>query len=327
MDSYGVLEAGSTKPVTTETRFQAASISKPVTAVAALALVQLGKLSLDEDVNRKLTSWHVPENKFSLDQKVTLRRLLNDSAGMTVEDVGSYAAGEALPTLVEALDGRHFPPVRVDSVPGTKWRYSGGGYSVAQELMIDVTGQPFPQLMQNLVLSEIGMTHSTFSQPLPTELESVSAVGHTANGQPLKGRWHTFPQAAAAGMWTTPSDLAKFVIEIQHSFDGKSSKVLSAAMTKQLLTQQLSGYGLGLWLGGQGKIRNFSHAGENPGFTCVLFGYLGTGKGAVVMTNGDRSSGLFNEILRAIAHEYSWPDNTLQKGRWCQLTPPCIRST
>jgi CubicO group peptidase (beta-lactamase class C family) len=307
---YGVLQAGGTQPVMADTAFQAASISKPVVAMAALALVQAGALSLDEDVNVKLKSWHIPENEFTGDQKVTLRRLLNHSAGVTVSDVGSYATGEPLPTLVQALDGSapaHSDPIRVDVVPGTKWRYSGGGYSVIQQLLIDVTGTPFPQLMQNRVLTKIGMTHSTFMQPLPREWEAVAAVGHDANGQPLRGRWHTFPQSAAAGLWTTASDLARFAIELQQSLQGRSNKVLSVDMSRQMTTKHLGDWGLGIQLGSDAQISRFSHTGQNEGFTCILVEYSDTGQGAAVMTNGDRGVGLLNELLRAIASEYRWP--------------------
>jgi len=308
---YGVLEAGSTKAVSTGTLFQAASISKPVVAMAALALVQSGRLSLDEDVNLRLKSWHVPENEFTKQRRVTLRQLLNHGAGFNVEDVGSYATGEALPTLVQALDGvkpAHSVPIRVETVPGTAFRYSGGGYSVIQQLLMDVTAKPFPELMQELVLSKLGMTSSTFHQPLRADLEPAAATGHKVNGEPYTGRWYTFPQAAAAGLWTTPSDLARFAVDIQRSYKGQSNTVLSVDTMKQMLTPQLAGYGLGLWLSGTEKSATFSHPGQNEGFTCWLFAYLETGQGAVIMTNGDGGAGLLNEILRAIAHEYGWPD-------------------
>ena len=326
---YGVLEARGTNAVTALTLFQAASISKPLAAMAALSLVQAGKLSLDENVNLKLKSWQVPDNEFTKDQKVTLRRLLNHSAGLNVEDVGSYAADEPLPTLAQALDGvkpAHSPPIRVDVVPGTKWRYSGGGYSVVQQLLIDVTGKPFAELMQELVLRRIGMTHSTFDQPLPHNLEAIAATGHDMKGEPLNGRWHIFPQAAAAGLWTTPTDLAQFAIELQKSYDGRSNRVLSVDMTREMLRKQVGGYGLGLWLGGKEKITNFSHAGQNEGYTCILVDYLDTGKGAVIMTNGDRGSGLFNEILRAIAREYGWPDYQPIEKTVADVDPAMYRS-
>jgi CubicO group peptidase (beta-lactamase class C family) len=308
---YGVTAAHETRPVTTDTLFQAASISKPLTAMAALALVQDGRLSLDEDVNLKLKSWRVPDNTFTAGRQVTLRALLAHNAGFNVEDVGSYAAGEPLPTLAQALDGlspAHSPPIRVEAEPGKAFRYSGGGYSVIQQLLIDVTGMPFPDLMQDLVLGKLGMTSSTFRQPLPAEYDAAAATGHDVNGEPLPGRWHVFPQAAAAGLWTTPSDLARFAIEVQRSFNGQSNAVLSIAMMKEMMTPRLAGYGLGWWVGGTGTRASFSHPGKNEGFLCMLFAYLDTGQGAVVMTNGDGGNALFNQILRGIAHEYGWRD-------------------
>jgi CubicO group peptidase (beta-lactamase class C family) len=315
---YGVLEAHGTTPVTADTRFQAASVSKPVAAMAALALVQQGRLSLDEDVNLRLASWHVPESEFTKEQKVTLRRLLSHSAGLTRGDVGSYAAGEAVPSLVQTLDGRppaNLPALRVDNVPGSTWRYSGGGYSVMQQLLIDVTGKPFAGLLQEMVLGKIGMAQSTFVQPLPEHWEAIAARGHDVDGQVLKGRWRTFPETAAAGLWTTPSDLARFAMELQRAAQGQSARVLSAETANLMLTKQLNGYGFGAWLGGGEKVTTFSHGGSNEGYRCMLFAYVGTGQGAVVMTNGDGGDGLFNEVMRAIAREYDESGITVSTDR------------
>ncbi|MDX2030736.1 MAG: serine hydrolase [Blastocatellia bacterium] len=313
---YGVIEAGAAAPVTTETRFQAASISKPVAAMAALALVERGKLALDEDVNRKLVSWKIPEAEATKAEKVTLRRLVSHGAGLTVHGFRGYAEGEPVPTVVQVLDGQkpaNSAAVRADLVPGTKWRYSGGGYTVMQLLLTDVTGKPFPDLMEELVLGKIGMRHSSYQQPLPKEREAVSAVGHR-DGQFVKGKRHTYPEMAAAGLWTTPSDLARFAIELQQSLQGRSNKVLSQEMVRQMLTKQTGEFGLGLQLGGKEKVVSFSHGGSNEGFRCMLFAYLDSGKGAVVMTNGDRGGGLATEILRAISREYDWPDHrTVEK--------------
>lgn len=321
---YGVIEAGSTKSVTPETRFQAASISKPVAAMAALALVEQGKLSLDENVNAKLKAWQVPDNEFTKDEKVTLRRLVSHSAGLTVHGFRGYAAEESVPTTVQVLDGQkpaNSAPVRVNVLPGSIWRYSGGGYTVMQQMLIDVTGKPFPKLMDELVFSKIGMHHSTYDQPLPKAWEAFGAVGHRANGEAIKGRWHTYPEMAAAGLWTTPSDLARFAIELQQSLKGKSNKVLSTAMTQQMLTKQKDNYGLGLSLGGREKVISFSHGGSNEGFKCILFAYMETGQGAVVMTNGDRGSSLATEILRAIGREYGWPEQPSNEKTLAPETP------
>lgn len=326
---YGVTEAGTNDQVTIETLFQAASISKPVAAMGALRLVEEGKLSLDEDVNKRLTSWKVPENEFTKEQKVTLRRLLSHSAGMTVHGFRGYATDEPVPTLLQLLNGEkpaNSAAVRVDVVPGSLWRYSGGGISVAQLLMMDVTGKQFPQFMQEAVLNKLEMKHSTYQQPLPNDLLAKSAAGHDGNGKIIKGKRHTYPEMAAAGLWTTPVDLAQFAIEIQKSRAGKSNKVLTTAMINQMLTVQSGDYGLGLGLGGTGKTFHFGHGGSNEGFRCQMFAYAETGQGAVVMTNGDAGSSLADEILHSIAKEYGWPDYQVREREVAQVNPRIYES-
>jgi CubicO group peptidase (beta-lactamase class C family) len=306
---YGVTEAGTTTPVTPRTLFQAASISKPVAALAALRLVEQGKLVLDEDVNAKLKSWKVPENTFTETEKVTLRRLLSHTAGLTVHGFGGYAAGDPVPTLVQVLDGAkpaNSDPVRVDVVPGTMMRYSGGGFTVAQQLMIDVSGRAFPDLMTELVLKPVGMDDSTYEQPLPKSRRGGAASGHTSDGKLLPGRSHTYPEMAAAGLWTTPTDLAKFLLEVRKALDGRST-VLSQAMAREMTTAVKPGYGLGLSLSGTGAAANYGHGGSNEGFKCQMAAFLDGGRGAVIMTNGDGGGFVAAEILRAIAREYGWP--------------------
>ncbi len=306
---YGVAEAGTTTAVTPHTLFQAASISKPVAAMGALRLVESGKLALDEDVNVKLVSWKVPGNKFTETEKVTLRRLLSHTAGLTVHGFGGYAADSPVPSLVQVLDGvkpANSDPIRVDIVPGTINRYSGGGFTVAQQLMIDVTGRPFPELMADLVLKPVGMTDSTYEQPLPVDRRGAAASGHTSDGALLPGRYHTYPEMAAAGLWTTPTDLAKFLLEVDEARRGQS-KILTAAMARDMMTAVKPGYGLGLSLDGAGSSASFGHGGSNEGFKCQMVAYFEGGRGAVVMTNGDRGGFIGGEILRAIAREYDWP--------------------
>jgi CubicO group peptidase (beta-lactamase class C family) len=306
---YGVAEAETTTPVSIHTLFQAASISKPVAALAALRLVERGKLALDEDANARLTSWRVPENEFTGKEKVTLRRLLSHTAGLTVHGFGGYPADAPVPTLVQVLDGRtpaNSDAVRVDAFPGSLFRYSGGGYAVAQQLMIDVTGRPFPELLAELVLRPVGMDDSTYEQPLPARLRGTASSGHLNDGRLLPGRYHTYPELAAAGLWTTPTDLAKFLIEIQRGLRGRSS-VISPATAREITTARKSSYGLGLSVSGSGPAAWFGHGGSNEGFRCQMAAFVESGRGAVVMTNGDRGVGLCMEILRAVAREYRWP--------------------
>lgn len=308
---YGVKKAGTDEKITPETLFQAASISKPVAAVAALRLVEEGKLSLDADVNQKLVGWKVPENEFTRTKKVTLRETLSHSAGLTVHGFGGYAASEQVPTLLQILNGEkpaNSAPVRVDIAPDSVFRYSGGGFTVLQLLMQGTAAKPFPELMRETVLSRIRMRHSTYEQPLPGNLQPQAAAGHDRDGKTIVGDYHVYPEMAAAGLWTTPSDLALFAIEIQKSLAGKSNKVLSQKMTEQFLTVQKGEWGLGLRLSGAGSATRFSHGGANEGFQCMMIAYNQTGQGAVVMTNSDNGGQLAGEILFAVAKEYGWAD-------------------
>jgi len=306
---YGVAEAGETTPVTPHTLFQAASISKPVAALAALRLVEQGKLVLDEDVNAKLTSWKVPENDLTKTEKVTLRRLLSHTAGLTVSGFGGYPADAPVPTLVQVLNGEkpaNSAPIRVDVLPGSRWRYSGGGFTVAQQLMMDVSGRSFPVLLADSVLKPVGMDDSTYEQPLPGSRRPDAASGHTSDGDLLPGRYHTYPEMTAAGLWTTPTDLAKFLLEVRQALAGRSA-VLTSEMARQMTTVQKSGYGLGLGIEGSGPSARFGHGGSNEGFRCQMTAFVESGRGAVVMTNGDRGGFLASEVLRSIAREYGWP--------------------
>lgn len=309
--AYGLADVFSKKPVTPDTLFQAASISKPVSALAALRLVQDGKLNLDEDVNVKLKTWKVPENAFTEKEKVTIRRILSHSAGLTVHGFPGYASSDPLPTVVQILNGEkpaNTDPIRVDVVPGTLWRYSGGGYVILQTLLSDVTGKPFPQLMRELVLDPAGMTHSTYEQPLSQNRAAGAATPYRPNGDPVPGGAHTYPEMAPAGLWTTPSDLARMAIEVHSEYTGKSSKILNQSTAKEMLTHQIGTWGLGFGLENPGRPAHFGHGGSNEGFRCNLDAYTDSGQGFVVMTNSDSGGDLTEEIFRSVAKEYGWPD-------------------
>ncbi|MGB7759893.1 MAG: serine hydrolase [Bryobacteraceae bacterium] len=303
---YGQRDLESGTPVTAETLFQAASLSKGVAATVAMRLVEQGKLSLDEDVNAKLRSWKVPDNEFAQTEKVTLRRLLSHNAGLTVHGFPGYPQGAAVPELLQLLDGK--PPantmaVRVTKAPGSGFSYSGGGYAVVQLLLEDVTGRRFEDLARELVLDPLGMKLSAYEQPLGEGRGRNAASGYRGDGKAIAGRWHTYPEKTAAGLWTTPSELARWVMEIQ-----KPGKVLKAETVKTMLTKSPGDYGLGIGLGETDGRASFCHGGANEGYRCQYFAYRDSGEGAIVMTNGDNGSDLASEILRSIAVEYGWVD-------------------
>ena len=305
--AYGVTSPGGA-PVTTTTLFQAGSISKPVAAMGALKLVEAGQLSFDSDVNAQLKTWKVPDNEFTTTQKVTLRRLLSHTAGLTVHGFPGYDVKERMPSVVQVLNGEgNTAPVRVDVVPGSIWRYSGGGYTVMQQLVSDVTGKPFQEYMANAVLTPLGMSQSTYQQPLPAARAAETASGFFANRSAVAGRWHVYPEMAAAGLWTTPSDLARFAIEVQQALAGKSHRVLSQAMTRQQLSAQMNNFGLGLALSGTGSARTFGHNGRDEGFDAQMLAFAETGQGVVIMINANDNSRMMSLIVDVVARKNKWP--------------------
>lgn len=325
---YGVTEAGTSNPVTPQTLFQSGSVSKPVAATGALCLVEQGKLQLDEDVNQKLRTWKVPDNDFTKEQKVTLRRILSHTAGFTVHFFPGYAVDMQRPTLVQILNGEapaNTDPIRVDFVPGTRWRYSGGGLLVAQQLMMDVTGNPFPALMRENVFDKIGMYSSSFEQPLASEKAGLAASGTYWNGNIVPGKWHTYPEMAAGGLWTTPTDLAKLVIEISSSGQGKSNRMLSQTMARAMLTPQSRNVtefalgnenypdrmGLGFFLGDKTRPNLFGHIGDDEGFQAMLVMDSDSGQGAAIMANSQIGILLGDYLMENIAEEYRWKNHVI----------------
>ncbi|HEU5097583.1 MAG TPA: serine hydrolase [Roseiflexaceae bacterium] len=307
---YGVLETGQPTPVTPNTIFQACSISKHVAMVGALSLVQDGKLDLDEDINSYLTSWRLPANG-AWQPRVTVRQLLGHTAGLTQNWYRGFGQGERVPSLLDVLEGRrpaNTPPVRAVLLPGSQFRYSGSHYSVLQQLLIDVTGAPFPEIMRELVFEPLNMHNSSYDQSFPdTRLES--AAGHFIGGAPVHGKWRVLPEMAGAGLWTSPSDLALLAIEIQCAYAGQPTSFLKQSSAQHALTPQVSdSYGLGTRLEGTGAARRFGHGGDNIGYKCVTTAYVEHGMGAVVMTNGEDGYWVALELLRAIAQEYGWPE-------------------
>lgn len=308
---YGVAEAGTSRAVSATTLFQAASISKSVSTAGILTLVQQGKLELDSDVNQRLSSWKIPESEATKLHPVTLRQVLSHTAGTTVQGFRGYAASEPLPSVQAILDGQ--PPsnsaaVRVDTPPGTKFAYSGGGFTIAQLLAEDVSALPYARFMDASVLAPLKMRHSTFTQPLRVDWQAAAASGHDELGVVLPGKWHTYPMMAAAGLWTTAADLARFTVALQQAQAKESRGFLSQSLATAMLTPVMNNYGLGMILKGEGIDRRFSHSGGNAGFRSMLVGYAGKGQGAVILTNSDHGMELIEELLRSIAAEYGWND-------------------
>lgn len=307
--AWGFADVAARKPATTHTIFQAASISKAVAASAALQLVQEGKLSLDADANAALKSWRIPDSPLTTGTPITLRGLLTHTAGLTVHGFAGYAAGAPVPTLMEVLEGKppaNSAPVVVDHKPGTAWSYSGGGISIAQQMMLDVTGETFPTLMQTRVLGPAGMRESTYEQPLPASWAPKAARAYLADGTAVQGGWHTYPEMAAAGLWTTPTDLVRWALSLQDAEDGRSARLMTQASARTMLTPGLGDWGIGIEVKGEGDGRRFAHSGGNWGFRSYLVGWTTQGRAIAVMVNGDDGWPLVLAVTQAIARHYGW---------------------
>lgn len=309
--SYGVKDLETKEPVTTDTLFLAGSISKPVAAMVALKKVEQGKITLDEDINAKLTTWKLPDNEFTAKHKVTLANLLSHTGGLTVHGFPGYAPSEKIPTLPQILDGTppaNTPAVRVNMEPGTKFRYSGGGVTIAQLAIMDIEKKPYPQIAQETVLGPLGMTSSTYSQPSPDEARKKAASGYRSNGKVVDGNYHLYPEMAAAGLWTTPTDLAKFAIEVQLSLQGKSNRVLAKETVARMVTPFITDApGLGFFVEKHGQALYFGHGGADEGFRAGLLVNRDKGYGVAVMVNSDNGQ-IIDEIMRSVAKEYQWDE-------------------
>jgi CubicO group peptidase (beta-lactamase class C family) len=315
--SFGVKTAGTGEAVTPNTLFQAGSISKPVFALAVMQLVEAGRLDLDADVNEYLTSWRVPDND-GWTPHITLRQLLSHTAGTSVHGFPGYPATGPWPTLTEVLNGTppaNTLPVVVEALPGVQFRYSGGGTTIAQQLVMDVLGQPFPRLMRELVLDPAGMHDSTFEQPLPPAMAARAATGHPWSSVPVPGGWHVYPEMAAAGLWTTPGDLVRLGSAVMRALRGRDSALglkrgTVAAMLRPQLPDQKIGAdfaGLGWFCNGEGDAFRFGHGGEDHGFIAHMRMFPNRESGAVVMINSIQGWPLPAEILAALGQEYGWP--------------------
>ncbi len=308
--AYGVKDLETKEPVTTETLFQAGSISKSVNAMIAMKKVEQGKLSLDANINDKLTSWKLPDNEFTAKKKVTLKNLLSHTAGTTVHGFPGYAINEPVPTLVQVLDGAkpaNTAAVRVDLEPGTRFRYSGGGTTITQLAIMDIEKKPYPEIARETVLKPLKMTNSTYSQPLPADWRPKAATGYRGNGREVEGKIHIYPEMAAAGLWTTPSDLAKFAIEMQLSIAGRSNKVLTKQSAELMTTAFMERAGLGFFIEKFNDAIYFGHGGSDEGFTSQMLVSRDKGYGVVVMVNSDNNQ-ILDEVVRAVAREYQWEE-------------------
>lgn len=309
---YGMTDVGTpSSAVTATTLFQAASVSKLLTALSVLHFVERGVLDLDADLGGGLNSWSLPREAGGMTAPVTLRALLAHTAGIRAGGFSGYERGAPLPTTVQILKGEE-PAANtaaiLDSPPDEGVAYSGLGYTIVELALIERVGKPFADLMADAVLSPLRMRNSTFEQELPQRLAERAAHGHHESGAAVHGLWRVYPELAAAGLWTTPSDLAAVAIDIAKAWSGRAEGVISPRMAKRMLTPQREQMGLGLVVRPTDTLGFFAHSGGNLGYRAHVEMFARLGKGVVVMTNSDAGQLLVPLVTAAVARAYEWPD-------------------
>ena len=319
---YGWADEKEKRPVTTATLFEPGSISKSLNAVGILKLVQDRKLDLHTDINTYLTSWKFPYDEVSMGKKITLAHLLSHSAGLNVHGFPGYDLMEKIPTVPQVLDGQppaNTPAVRSQFEPGLRFQYSGGGTTISQLLLTDVTHQPYDQFMYENVLKPIGMVNSFYTQPPAMDKRSMCATGYHGNGNEVPHKFHVYPEQGAAGLWMTPSDLCQYIIETQLAYEGKSSKVLNQEMTKLRLTPYNDeSSALGVFIDNRDGALYFQHSAGNEGFCGQYYASLEGGDGVAFFLNTDEY-GLIPEVLNSVASVYDW------KGFYGPITKKVVK--
>jgi CubicO group peptidase (beta-lactamase class C family) len=308
---YGLADVETRSDVKVDTLFQAASISKPIAAMAAMRAVQEGRFGLDDDINTLLKSWKLPDSEFTRGHAVTPRSLMSHTSGLG-DGFGfpGYHPSAPRPTLVEILNGSkpsNVGGVFMERPPFTAAKYSGGGVTLMQLAMTDVLGRPYADMMQAVVLAPLGMTNSAYDQPLSAARDQHAARAHNGAGKAMDTKWHVYPELAAAGLWTTPTDLAKFAIDVQKTALGRSSRVLTRASVIEMLSPVGVGdFAVGLTIVKLGQGWYFGHGGSNWGFQCDLLAHRVNGYGVAIMTNADSGRPVINEIRDRVATAYGW---------------------
>jgi CubicO group peptidase (beta-lactamase class C family) len=308
---YGIMDTATKAPVTIQTLFQAGSISKSLNAVGMLKLVQDKKIDLAADINNYLKTWKFPYDTVSQGKKISLSNLLSHTAGLTIHGFPGYERGDTIPSITDILDGKapaNTKAVRSQFAPGLRYQYSGGGTTISQLMQTDITGQAYDTYMWQNVLKPLGMEMSSYTQPPAKDKEKFLPAGYHEDGLEIKGKYNVYPEQAAAGLWTNPTDLSKYIIETQLSLQGKSNKVLSQEMTMLRLTPYIdSNAALGVFIEKKGGEKYFGHGGSDQGFTSTYKGSIANGNGVVVMVNSDNGN-ILGEVVNSVATVYGWKD-------------------
>lgn len=317
---YGYMDKHNEQPVTTETLFQAASISKAINTMGIIKLYQDGKVDLYKDINTYLTSWKFPYEKKHEGKPVNLANLLSHTSGITAHNgkgFPGYEKGKNLPTIPQILNGEkpaNTNGIKLYAVPDASYEYSGEGTLISQLALTDVTKQAYNDYMTKTIFEPLGMTHSYFIQPPTAEMDMRIAGGYDGKKQYIQGKYFVHPELSSAGLWTTPTDICKYIVETEMSLKGQSNKVLSKEITQLRFKPAKENIqtNIDLIMGGYlYKTKGdtyFFHSGGNNGYTCLHFGSINSGRGFAIMTNGSACIQFIKEIANSIARVYNWDD-------------------
>ncbi|PLX00401.1 MAG: hypothetical protein C0593_01040 [Marinilabiliales bacterium] len=304
--AFGVKKIGDTIPINSSTLFQAASVSKPVTATGAMTFIEQGLLNPESDINNYTGEWQLSYDKF--EGPVTMHQLLSHSGGLNVGGFTGYWSEDNLPELTDILNGTppaNSPGVKIVHEPGKKFMYSGGGYQVIQQIMQNTSGMSFYDVMKEKVFNPAGMKNSYYA-PLDSAQKLNAVYGHTEAGAiPEYGPIHI--ESAAGGLWTTPGDLGLMLIDMMRAYQGQKSKILNTESIHKMMTPGFWNFGYGYRVQGEGKDLRFSHGGATIGWHSNFIAFPERGQAVVVMTNGTNGWVLWPEIERAVAKYLNWP--------------------
>jgi len=295
--AYGWADRATHRRATSQTLYQAASLSKTANAVLVLHLVRQGRLSLDTDIRHYLRTWIFPDNDSSKGKKVTLRDLLSHTAGIGVPGFKGYDKGKPVPTLGQILDGR-FPAnneaVRPVVPPGKMVQYSGGGIVIIQKILQDQMKEDYAALIEQQLLVPLQLLHSTYAMPLPALLAQHAASGYDKDEKEIAGKYKIYPELAPAGLWTTPLDFAHLLMTVQRQYSREG-----------MTTPVLDNSALGGFIYHMGDADYFAHTGHNAGFNAVYYYDMAKGNGVVIIVNSDNNA-ILPEILKSVADVYNW---------------------
>ena len=310
-ENYGLLEVDSNRKANEDSIFSACSISKFLTGILAMKLVEDGILDLEDDVNESLVSWKVPENDFTKNKKVTLRNLLSHQSGIR-DPEGSFTELNSkigIPAMVELLEGLTpycQTPIYVKCEPESEFHYSDAGSCIIQLLIEDVTEKPFHQVMNEQIFEPLGMANSQFSTTVFEEDRQNFSCGHNKKGELVDGKYPIYPYPAASGLWTSSLNLAELVLELMNAIKGESKVGISESLTKEMITPQRgkSWTGLGMFLESYENELEITSLGWGVGFQCMMVAFPYLEKGAVIMTNTElgvhQMEGIIGEIYKSL---------------------------